>query len=140
MSALSRRDLAALAGWKVVEGGRRLVDGLGGAQVLAMLGARWGRRWSRQAGEDPGALARWVERPGGGRFWFPSTPVGAAEWARRTCTPEDVRQADAVRRGEFDLLGSGPVPLGDAPTFRRDLYSGVDWPLRPLGSAPATLK
>jgi uncharacterized heparinase superfamily protein len=40
------------------------------------------------------------------------------------------RDAEAICRHEFDLLGSGPVALGDAIPWHRDFKSGHEWPLR----------
>ncbi|PYR42930.1 MAG: hypothetical protein DMF93_04440 [Acidobacteria bacterium] len=40
-----------------------------------------------------------------------------------------VRQADAVLRHEFDLLGSGPRPLGARLPWHTDFKTGREWPL-----------
>lgn len=56
-------------------------------------------------------------------------------WASNSCSDIDLAWADRVVRGEFDLLGSGPVALGDPPAWRRDLYTGFEWPNEPLDYA-----
>lgn len=43
---------------------------------------------------------------------------------------ETIRRADAIVRHEFDLLGSGPTPLGDTIDWHLDFKSGRRWPLR----------
>jgi hypothetical protein len=96
---------------------------------LARHGERWAATWRASLGDHGGTLAGWLAREGGGRFWL--EPGEAAEWARGSCTPGDIEWADAAAGGVFDLLGAGPVELGAPPEWRRDLYTGREWPLEP---------
>jgi hypothetical protein len=40
-----------------------------------------------------------------------------------------IASADAAARHEFDLLGSGPVPLGDSLPWHTDFKTNREWPL-----------
>lgn len=126
---MSLLEMAALVSWKARQRLRHLGGGLGGYAWLQRRGDGWAARWAARLPEHaaPTALAEWLARPTGGRFWL--EPETAPAWARATCGADDVALADASSAGVFDLLGSGPVPLGERPTWRRDLYSGVEWPL-----------
>ncbi|HYX82040.1 MAG TPA: alginate lyase family protein [Gemmatimonadales bacterium] len=123
--------LLRLAGWKARQRSRQIVDALGGFGRLEARGRRWGERWRRTLGDaaepTPEILTRWLTRDGAGEFWLPADP---AAWARQTWTPTDKRIADGAAWGVLDLLGSGPVKVGDTPAWRRDLYTGREWPLR----------
>jgi hypothetical protein len=72
-------------------------------------------------------MEAWLRREGAGRFPVPAD--GVVEWARATCTEHDLALARAAAGGVFDLLGSGPVALGEPPRWRLDLYTGREWPL-----------
>lgn len=80
------------------------------------------------AGVAPDALTQWLTRDGAGAFWIPV--ASAADWARETWTAADKHIADGAAWGVLDLLGSGPVRVGETPAWRRDLYTGKEWPLR----------
>ncbi|HET8654105.1 MAG TPA: alginate lyase family protein [Longimicrobiaceae bacterium] len=123
-SALSRPELVRLVAWKLRQRGRQSVESAGGFRLLDRAGRRWARGW-RDA--YPGGMGEWLRRPGAGVFWLPVD--GAAEWARTTCTEHDLALADSTAQGLFELLGAGPVPLGTPPRWRRDLYTGREWPL-----------
>ncbi len=125
MRGLTPRQTAAAA---VFRGRRRLreaVETLGGLRRLQKQALAWGRdleaEWARAG------VAAWLRRPGAGRLWIDVDE--AREWCRETCTPLDLELADAATAGRFDLIGSGQVSLGDPPTWRTDLYSGMEWPL-----------
>jgi hypothetical protein len=122
--AASRADLFRLAFWKLRQKARQTVESSGGFALLERAGKRRARHWRAQY---PDGMAGWLRRAGAGRFWIPVD--GAAEWARATCTPRDLAHAAATAAGTFELLGSGPVALGEPPRWRRDLYSRVEWPL-----------
>ena len=79
-------------------------------------------------------MGAWLRRPGAGRLWVDVDDAGA--WCRSTYTPADGDMAHAAVLGRFDLIGSGPVELGAVPDWRRDLYSGVEWPLRRSAGYP----
>ena len=127
-----KRGLLRLAGWKARQRSRQIVDALGGFARLEARGRRWGEQWRRSLGESadptPDILVRWLTREGAGEFWLPND--AGADWARETWTPTDKRIADGAAWGVLDLLGSGPVKVGDTPSWRRDLYTGREWPLR----------
>jgi hypothetical protein len=63
-------------------------------------------------------------------------PAARSEWAARFAAAYPasrdtiVADADRVLRHEFDLLGSGPVPLGARLPWRTDFKSGREWPLQ----------
>jgi hypothetical protein len=118
-----------LVGWRLQERSRQVVDALGGFQRLQALGQQWAERWRQGTTSESDALLRWLSRPGAGRLWIPV--ADAADWGRRTWSPSDQSVADAAAQGIMDLLGSGPVSVGERPTWRMDLYSGREWPLRP---------
>jgi hypothetical protein len=124
---MSTGQYAALASWKLRQKGRHLVGG------LAYRGLQ-GRadRWAATSGSSPSAFrspGAWLRRRGAGSFWL--SPEEASDWARASFTPEDLAVADAAIAGVFELLGSGPIHLGDPPRWRQDLYSGYEWPLEP---------
>lgn len=75
-----------------------------------------------------GSFRAWLVRPGAGSLWLDADPV---QWAQASCTAADRALADRVAEGVFDLLGSGPIRLGRPPAWRRDLYTGREWPLAP---------
>jgi len=118
-------ELLRLVAWKTRQRSREWRDTLGGFSWLERRGQVWARAW-RPTVERKG-LAAWLARRGGGAFWF--SVQDAAEWARTTCTAADITCAEATSHGVFDVMGSGPVAVGDAPTWRMDLYSGREWPL-----------
>jgi hypothetical protein len=122
-----------LAGWKARQRSRQWVDALGGFARLEARGRRWAEQWRRGLGEDgtaPELLGQWLTRDGAGKFWIPGGVASAATWARESCTPSDKRIADGAAWGVLDLLGSGPVRVGDTPDWCKDLYTGREWPLR----------
>jgi len=124
--------LLRLAGWKARQRSRQIVDALGGSTRLEARGRRWAEGWRRSLGDGaekvPEIFSRWLTRDGAGELWLPVE--GAAEWARDTWTPADKRIADGAAWGVLDMLGSGPVKVGETPAWRRDLYTGREWPLR----------
>ncbi|HTI06568.1 MAG TPA: alginate lyase family protein [Gemmatimonadales bacterium] len=123
--------LLRVAGWKARQRSRQIVDTLGGFTRLEARGRRWASRWRASLGDTDNvaaAMGQWVAREQGGEFWLPR--AAAADWARDTWTPADKRIADGVAWGVIDLLGSGPVKVGATPAWRRDLYTGREWPLR----------
>jgi hypothetical protein len=121
--ARSAVRIAQLVGWKLRQRSRQMVDALGGG--FGRLEAR-GRAWAEQWRRDY-TIEAWLARPGAGAFWIPVAT--ATEWARATWTPEDQRIAADAARGIVDLLGSGPIAIGEIPAWRVDLYSGREWPL-----------
>src|ERR1044072_1649470 len=123
--------LRRVAGWSARQRSRQIVDALGGFARLEARGRRWATRWRASLGETDNvaeAIGLWVAREGGGEFWVPRAAADA--WARESWTPADKRIADGVAWGVIDLLGSGPVKVGATPAWRRDLYTGREWPLR----------
>ncbi len=118
--------LLRLVGWKVRQRSRQMVDALGGFARLEARGRRWAERWRSSVGER--GMPQWLARDGAGAFWIPA--ASGSEWARATWTPADKRIADGAARGVLDLLGSGPVHIGETPSWRRDLYTGWEWPLQ----------
>ena len=124
---LSPVQWASLTAWKFRLGAMGVWNGLGGYGVLRRRGDKWAAHWEREWGQQPGALRSWLGRPGAGSFWFPLDNAGA--WASELCSASDLTIANAVAAGTVDLLGSGPVLIGPRPTWRRDLYTGYEWPL-----------
>ncbi len=124
---MSAGDWALLAGWKARVWVRHRLDAAGGIGRMERAGARRALQWLSDSSGEGRPLAAWLHRPGAGTFWLPRDSAG--EWAAATCTEQDLAIARAAVRGEVDLLGSGPVALGAPPRWRRDLYSGREWPL-----------
>ena len=65
-------------------------------------------------------------------FVSPSARIEAAARFRESYAAECdtiLRHANAALRHEFDLLGSGPVPLGDRLPWHTDFKTGRQWPL-----------
>jgi hypothetical protein len=123
LKGLSPRSFSQLVGWKLLQRARHAVDAGGGSGRLARRGERWGRRWLGEF-EGPG-IGAWLGRPSAGVWWFEPSPLA---WALDTCTRADVDLADAALRGEFTLLGATTAAAAE-PAWRRDLYSGREWPL-----------
>ncbi len=117
--------------------------------VLGRIGrelARQGRRpwsWIRPRLLTDSALLRMTRGTSVDALWErqAATPffVDAAEQeasARRFleafpgASRDVVQAAEAVLRHELDLLGSGPVALGDPLPWHRDFKTGREWPLR----------
>jgi hypothetical protein len=126
---LTLPQVASLVAWNAISAGRAAADRAGALRRAERDAARWAAAWCARWGPDDSAMRRWLARPGAGRLWL--APGEARAWATETCTPADVALADDAVRGVVDLLGSGPVQVGDEPTFRHDLYSGREWPLEP---------
>ena len=124
---LTTGQWASLTAWKVILGARGVWNGLGGYAVLRRRGERWAAQWEHRWGPHASGLRSWLGRAGAGAFWFPVDD--AASWAREHCSSSDMAIADAAVAGTVDLLGSGPVAIGSRPTWRRDLYTGYEWPL-----------
>ncbi len=82
----------------------------------------------------PRTLSTWLARPGAGRFWLSNS--AARRWARASCTAEDLRWAEAIVAGRYDLLGETGATLGNPPAWHRDLYTGREWPRAPASSIP----
>ncbi|HEV8149414.1 MAG TPA: heparinase II/III family protein, partial [Gemmatimonadales bacterium] len=125
----------------------------GTLSLLPLIGYRLLQR-ARLAGDEQGGLARfesserrrleagflaeqtmpsWLGREGAGRLWL--RPASARRWARRSCSPEDQAWAEAVVAGRWSLLGAAES-VGSPPAWRRDLYSGVEWPLERSSQIP----
>jgi hypothetical protein len=119
-------DRIRLAHWKALQTSTRLRDELGGRRLLRLRSAEWERRWLTWSDGRTEPLTEWLTRAGAGKFWLP-TP--AEQWLSESCSPADLQVAREAAAGNFDLLGSGRVELGATPQWRRDLYSGFDWPL-----------
>ena len=103
-----------------------VVETFGGLGRMEGRAQAWARRWSAAWGEK--GMGAWLRRPGAGRLWVDVEDAPA--WCRSSDSQEDRTIADAAVVGHFDLIGSGRVELGVVPDWRRDLYSGVEWPLR----------
>jgi hypothetical protein len=123
---LSLWTVARLVGWKTRGRAVTLLERAGGYGRLARRGERWAAAWAA-AYEAHGGIAAWLGRPHRGHWWVPEP---AHEWAARTCTPDDLVLATRIVEGTVDLLGSGPVVIGDPPRWRLDLYSRREWPLK----------
>jgi hypothetical protein len=103
-----------------------MLDRRGGSRRMQRRGETWGLHWLQQQGAN-GPRA-WLQREDAGTWWFePSDPQA---WATDTCTAADLALAERAVRGEFELLGAVAEPAA-TPAWRRDLYSGVEWPLEP---------
>jgi uncharacterized heparinase superfamily protein len=69
------------------------------------------------------------------RLPFPISPDCASDWASRfekkwpDAATTIVADADRILRHEFDLLGSGPVTLGDRLPWHDDFKVGKRWPV-----------
>lgn len=118
---LGLRSSALLLAWKVRQRTREFADRKGGSERLGRERVRWVADWLA----DHDGIREWLHRPGAGEWWFDAP---AADWARRTCTDADMDLAGRAARGEFRLLGA-TSRLSDPPEWRRDLYSGLVWPL-----------
>lgn len=129
-SALSPLALLRVVGWKLLQTVRHGTDRrLGGHARRVALTAAWAREWRASLDTREPPLAAWRSRPEAGRLWLPDDPL---RWASETCSDDDLEAANAALRGEFNLLGSGVVSLGHSPAWRRDLYTGREWPRVPL--------
>jgi hypothetical protein len=123
----SPATFAALGAWKLRQTVRHVADRAGASSRLLARSRGWEREFLRDHGEN--GIAEWLARPGAGRFWF--EPADAGEWARTTHTPEDAALAADSAAGVFRILGAPATAWGTRPEWRRDLYSGVEWPLVP---------
>jgi hypothetical protein len=85
------------------------------AAGAASLDSLWERVTARPFFVAPGEMAAWREA------FLDQFPDSA---------PAITREAEAVLRHEFDLLGSGPVRLGSRLPWHRDFKSGHEWPVR----------
>jgi hypothetical protein len=126
LQGLNAAEATELVAYRLRARLREAGDRWGGAARLARRSEQWAAEWRASEGAD--GIAAWLSRPGAGAFWF---EPDATSWARETCTDDDVALAARAASGEFELLGAGPVRLGDPPAWRRDLYTGVEWPLEP---------
>lgn len=100
----------------------RWIDEHGGWRRAADRAEGWARRW--EAGATP--FVEWLKRPNAGHLWL--EPEAGRRWARRTSSPEDLAFADNVLVGTMPRLGANPQ-VGNPPAWRRDGYSGREWPL-----------
>jgi hypothetical protein len=108
---------------------RRWLDEREGWRRAAHRAEAWARSW-----EAGGAsLDAWLSRSGAGRLWL--EPAAGARWARRTTREEDVAFAEAVLTGLVPRLGADPR-VGHPPAWRRDGYTGREWPLLPASRHP----
>lgn len=125
--------LSRLIAWKLLQSVRRLSDRkLGGhARRVASADAH-AREWRRVMERHDKPIAQSRIQSNRVPLWLPNDSLA---WAAETCSEADMQWADRAIRGEFELLGSGQVQLGDPPAWRRDLYTGVEWPNRPLDDA-----
>ncbi|HEX2166282.1 MAG TPA: alginate lyase family protein [Longimicrobiales bacterium] len=132
LRGLTPLELIRLTGWKARQRAQHAIDRRGGNARLERRAAAWAKAWRRSHGSH--GMEGWLRRPGAGELWFEHADPEA--WAAQSCTPEDIELADASARGVFDLIGSGPVDLGATPDWRRDLYTGREWPLLPSAGYP----
>lgn len=131
LSALSERlALVPLAAHKGLDRGRWLLDQHGGYGRAEGRAATWAAAWADRWGKGPLPLARWLERPGGGRLWIGAAT--GARWARRRCSQADISYSDEVIAGRIPLLGAAP-DVGNPPQWRRDGYTAREWALSPGG-------
>jgi hypothetical protein len=123
---MTSADWMRLLGWKARQAAWRQIERAGGTAPLRQRARAWAKDWADDVAHWRQPMLGWLARPGGGRFWMGDEGPYSL---RDGCPPEDLRLADAAVSGVFDLLGSGPVLLGHEPAWRRDLYSGYEWPL-----------
>ncbi len=107
-------------GRRAAREGRRRMPGLYRAWDLARLRSTLRGQDPRDLLLDSAALAPWAS--GGGSH----PPVET--WADDREARAIVARADAACGHVFDLLGSGPVDLGDPIDWHRDFKSGHRWP------------
>ncbi len=78
----------------------------------------------------PGGRINWY-RQNRGDWFFAAADVPARIRLLDQCLParqqEIVDAAARIVRHEFDILGSGPTPLGDPIDWQRDFKSGIRW-------------
>ncbi|HEV8613196.1 MAG TPA: alginate lyase family protein [Gemmatimonadales bacterium] len=122
-------SLFPLAGYRLLQRARLARDEQGG---LARFEASERRRWEAGFLAEQ-SIAVWLARDGAGRFWLP--PASGRRWARRSCSPDDQAWAEAVLTGRWSLLGAAES-VRNPPAWRRDLYSGAEWPLEPSSRIP----
>lgn len=130
LSRLSRSlALLPLVVHKGVQGARRLDDEHGGTDRAASRARQWGAAWL----ERHGSMEAWFNRPGAGQLWL--GPEAAPRWARRAASALDLACAESVLAGTIPLIGAEPV-TGNPPAWRRDGYTGREWPLLAAGRIP----
>ena len=132
---------------------RRMGPAAGSAAALRLLvrGPRERLRRERLRRRPLGASTAVVAEALGGR-----TPVAAlrgpvldamptvAAFERELDTMPENARADLERRADdvlahrFDLLGSGPVDLGDRIDWQRDFKTGRRWPLEHISGVPVS--
>jgi hypothetical protein len=125
LKGLPPAAVVRLVGWKLRERIRHAADRSGGSERLARRGDAFARQWLHEHGDA--GIGPWLSRPGAGVFWF---EPDARTWARESCTPADLELAERAAAGGLPLLGTHTGP-GARPEWRRDLYSGIEWPLEP---------
>lgn len=108
---------------------RRWRDEHGGWRRAADRAARWADAWA----SGVGAFATWLDRPHGGRLWLDHH--AGPRWARRMTVAADVAFAERVLAGTLPRLGADPE-VGHPPAWRRDGYTGREWPLLPGSRLP----
>lgn len=121
---------AAYAAWRRA---RRLLRGLparpppgaaGAGGSLPAPPADFGAALAARLGLRPA-------RPGAGVPADP--PFAAGSW------DAVVSEAERIRAHEFDLMGSGPVRLGQSIDWSTDFKTGVSWPFAPASRVPRVL-
>lgn len=126
-------DLVRLVGQRAVRTVRRLYDEKAGWTSQQQRQQEWARRWVALGVAFPD----WLERASGGRFWL--TSRSAPRWARRFCSEADLTTARQVVAGRYSLLGVDDAEMGSPPHWRRDWYSGTEWPLAKAAHSPLML-
>lgn len=113
--------LLRLAGWKARQRVQHVVNGAGGAARL--------ERWRQRRTAFWLARLEAGEAPGGGRWLVEDD---ARTWAAAGFSAGDQALAEAAAAWRIPLLGAHTDPA-QGQSWRRDLYSGVEWPLEPSG-------
>lgn len=123
------RALLPLVAHKAADRARRWADEQGGLRRAVDRETAWAVAWQRRVP----SIGAWLARPGAGRLWL--DPTVAPRWARRTAAPEDLAYADRVLAGHLPRLNADPA-VGHPPAWRRDGYTGREWPLEPAFRIP----
>ena len=125
LKGLGPVDVARLASFKLRRHVRDSVDRAGGPERLLRRREATANEWLGAHGAA--GIEAWLHRPGAGVWW---RHLDLEAWAREECTPADLALADEAVAGRFTVL-SAQTAAENPPSWRRDLYTGVDWPLEP---------